>query len=342
MNRNLNDLLQPVEHAPLPSAQLGLRWSPIEPADGRQLLRLVEVCNDHDQSLESFSQNDIADLLEEAREHIIQDVVVGRDSEGIIRAMGSVEVVVSRQTAAQATVNAFIHPQWRGRGVGRALLRWQDARARQIITGHYGPQAHVDVRVSNMVDAHLNDRRRLYMAAGFSPIRTFQTMYKDLTSGEPEVFGVPEGFQVVNWEGNTNDKVRALHTRVFKDHWGSEVDAEAWWDDARRTMEKRWSYVAFSPEGELAGYLLVSRHPAQWIRTGIREAYAELLGVAPEFQGHGIARALLTQSIHAAWQSKMARYGLDVDKENAHGAMAFYERHGFVPAGARVFYSLDV
>lgn len=64
-----------------------------------------------------------------------------------------------------AAVRAYVEPVWRGRGIGRALLAWQDSTAFSLAAGAT-PAASTVIGVP--IHASMVDRRRLYTAAGFS------------------------------------------------------------------------------------------------------------------------------------------------------------------------------
>lgn len=342
MTRSLCERLAPSSSVTYPGEHLGLTWRTLRAKDGAEITSLIRACERADDALSSCSEGQIADLLEFGSDGRIADAIVGLDGADSLRALAWVEVATPDCEIARADVNAFIEPSWRGRGIGRAVLKWQEARARQLLVEMFGEESELPARLANLVDSHVDDRRRLYMAAGFAPHRTFQIMHRDFHCEEPEVVEPSGGYTIVPWIPELDNEIRALHIRAFNDHWGTCADTLEWWANARPHMQKRWSFVALAPSGEVAGYILVCRHPARWIHTGVSEAYAELLGVDPGARGHGLARALITKAMHAAYQSQVERFGLDVDKDNPHGAHSFYERLGFYPAGEQVFYALDL
>lgn len=342
MVSTLVERLKPSESVEYPPEHLGLHWMQIKAADGRAIADLIHKCELYDNSLSSVSEDEVADLLEFGANGVVSDVIVGKDFDDNIRALAWVEIMRPDFEVARANVNVFIDPDWRGRGIGRGVLKWQDARARQLLVQVFGEDCVLPVRFANLVDSHISDRRRLYMAAGFSPLRTFQVMHRHFRGEEPEVAEPRGGYQIVPWLTELDGEILKLHEKAFADHWGTSADALEWWHANRPSMEKRWSFVAISPEGTVAGYILVCRHPARWIQTGVSEAYAELLGVDPDTRGAGLARALITKSMNAAYKSQVEQFCLDVDKDNPHGAQSFYQRLGFKCAGEQVFYALDM
>ena len=101
----------------------------------------------------------------------------------------------------------------------------------------------------------------------------------------------------------------------------------------RELVESRCFFV-YEVSGELAGFYKAARHPGRASHVG----YLGSLAVAPKFQGHGVARAMVTQAIEALRIAGAKRVELTVESDNARG-LAFYERLGFEIEGKlRKFY----
>ena len=80
--------------------------------------------------------------------------------------------------------------------------------------------------------------------------------------------------------------------------------------------------------GKPAG--LVSVHPDMNYFTGHPRAYVDLLIVAAEAEGKGVGRALMDHVERWEREHSCREVVLDVFAEN-HGAIAFYERLGYLP-----------
>lgn len=331
--------LMPPGTVAYPGEHLGLRWRPMMPADGPVVYDLVRRIEIEDGSSMSTTPGEIADMMEGSRGVDLLDSVVGIDAEGTIVAVATVRVLTRVTQMAVALVKAHIDPHWRGRGVGRALLYWQEARARQMLVQHFGAEAQVPAAISNIVDAHMTDRRRLSIAAGFYARRTFALMYREVQGGEepPVVRG---GYRIVPWNDVPLDGIRALHMEVFKDHFWPEMRGQ-WWEETMEHLDARWSFAALAPDGSVAGYAGVARNSDHWVAGGRTEAYIDLVGVGRDHRGKGLTTPLLGSVIVAAARSGVSRVGLDVDTTGASGAHAIYEHLGFIDQGALVYYTID-
>ena len=220
--------LTPPGSVPYPGNHLGLRWRPMIGRDAPAVYALISLIEDDDDAIRRTSVDDIADMMEGENGRDWVDTIVGLDAKRNICAVASVRVLRGIHEAATAVVSAFIHPHWRGRGVGRALLYWQDGRARQMLVEEFGADSEVPASISNLVDAHMTDRRRLYIAAGFFAKRTYQVMYRDLAGGEVPV-PARHGYCVLPWNQVPQDQVRAIHMEAFQQSFRSPLRA-LWWD----------------------------------------------------------------------------------------------------------------
>ena len=327
--------------ATVPGSHLGLAWRPLTPEDAEAVHGLVVRCEAVDEPNFRTSPADVAQSLDRPQTEGTADSLGGFDGSGELRAAAFVHSPPGDETTARVFVTASIDPTWRRRGVGRALLVWQDDRARQIIAGL---DPALPARIAAYVDEHLDDRRRLYAAAGFSPKRTFRVMRRRLAGApEPVPAPVPDGLEIRTWDPEIDDAVRLAHNEVFQDHWGSQPVTPESWTTALSDLTASWSMVAVdSGTGEVAGYALTARHEYQWEALGHTEGFTELIGVRRSYRGSGLAKALLGTVLVALHRDDIDVAALDVDDENPSGAHRFYERMAFEPAGARILYTIEI
>ena len=90
--------------------------------------------------------------------------------------------------------------------------------------------------------------------------------------------------------------------------------------------------AAFMADGELAGYLIVSRYVDAW--------HVMNLAVALEFRRRGIAGALLERLFEVTTDDAQRGYTLEVRVSNTE-AIRLYERLGFEARGVRRGYYTD-
>ncbi|UNX53392.1 GNAT family N-acetyltransferase [Georgenia sp. TF02-10] len=333
--------LRAPEVAEPPAAHLGLRWRALTPADAPAVLELEARCAAVDHPVTQLNPAKVSAVLRPGAA-LVTDSLGGFSSAGTLEAVAVVYLPPGDTEVLRAFLVATIAPEWRGRGIGRALLDWQDARARQLLAAD---GRDLPARLAAYVDEHLVDRRRLYVAAGFSPKRAFQEMRRPVDAPLPAA-PPPPGVQVVDWSPDLDEQVRRVHNEAFADHWGSEPLTGDTWRLVRGDLEPRWSKVAVlldaPADRRVAGYALTSRHEHAWAALGFSEGYTELLGVRRDHRGQGIARALLVAVVAALAADGIDSAGLDVDTVNPSGAHGFYERLGYERVGARILYTVEI
>lgn len=322
---------------------LGLTWRPLTPADVSAWHALVQDIERADQPAERYTQEDLTDeLLDGSWKNPATDTLAGLDDDGVPRAFARVEVRPGDVRSLRAFCWGGVHPDWRGRGVGRAVLGWQEAVARAKVAA---AERAVPARVVVQAEEELADRRRLLERCGFTAARWYVDMTRPLDASRP----VPEvalgpGLRLVPYDPELSEAVRAAHNEAFAEHWGSEPRSQEDWERASvggRNFRADWSFVVLDGE-EVAAYTLASAYEQDWEAQGYSAGWTDLLGVRRPWRGRGLGAALLAASMRAFADDGVERADLGVDTENASGALALYTRLGYAPARRTITYVKDV
>ncbi|MFZ5870535.1 MAG: GNAT family N-acetyltransferase [Actinomycetota bacterium] len=304
----------------------GLRWRPIEDADA---------------AAERFAEDDLHDeLLGGSWKDPRLDSLLGVDPDGVPRAFGHVEVRPGDTRTVRAFCWGGVHPRWRRRGIGRAVLAWQEDVGRRKIaaTGRHGP-----ARLLVHAEEQAVDRRRLAARAGFAPVRWYVDMSRSLGASPPHVPHT-DGVRIVPFHAELSERVRLAHNESFAEHWGSEPRSEEDW--ARSTVGTRhfradWSFVVLDGD-RVAAYTLASAYRQDWEAQGYTCGWTDLLGARPAWRGRRLAPALLAASMRAMAASGMQRADIGVDSENASGALQLYTSLGYEPQRRSVAYAKEI
>ena len=221
-------------------------------------------------------------------------------------------------------MNGGVHPDFRGRGIGRELLAWQRARGEQKL-------AASDKRLPGWLvgyaDRRAEGRRRLLEAGGFEVVRYFQTMERDLADPIPAVS--PEGsVRIEAYRPEQAEAVHAARDDAFRDHWGSQpLSDEQFAGLTSGSFVAELSFVALVDD-QIAGVLLTDVSEDDWPGQGFSSSYVSTVAVTRPYRGRRIAPSLLRAVLEASAARGLDKVVLDVDAENPTGRARPLHRHG--------------
>ena len=285
---------------------------PPEPAD---LHGVLEVLRAADSSVAGDSDWTASDLASEWRE-----LDLGRDA-WVFELDGAVAGYASFSArGGRLSGDGYVHPDFRNRGVGTAILHVTEERARQE-----APSVPAGERVY-LQNATLDDdgcTQRFFRTHGYEPVRGFRGMTIDLEE-EPAVPAV-EGIEIRTVDHPAEARgVHEAHQESFATHWEFRPMTGEDWEEkrlGRETFDPTLWWVALA-EGRIAGVSLCvhKRDPDQ--------GWVDALGVRPEYRRRGIAEALLKTAFAEFFRRGVRKVGLGVDAESPTGATRLYERAG--------------
>ena len=239
-------------------------------------------------------------------------------------------------------VLADVHPQYRGRGLGSALCRWTEERARRAMAR--APAGERVVLLQQRLSTDL-PARKLLLGRGYRVARhNFRMVVKLEAPPPPPV--LPEGITIRPFVRDREARalVRALR-EAFRDNWGYverpfEEEVQRWMHMLDRDPDDDPSpfwFVALDGE-EIAGLCLCNPREA-----GDAEmAWIHVVGVRPPWRRRGMALALLHHSFGALYRQGRRKIGLEVDTQSATGATRLYEKAGMRAERQYDFYEKEL
>ncbi len=340
----------------VPSPDLGLTWRSISLDDIDLWHELMGAIEAHDDPAEHIDHDDLIDeLTVGSYKDPDRDSLIGLDREGVARAFGH-QIPLPGATLRRVFLWGGVHPDWRRRGIGGQLLRWQTERARATLTEQEAADpdvAGVAWRIAVNHEERLADRAALYRAVGYTPIRWFHDMSRRLGPDAPPIpeVAVPAGLRLAPWTDDLDEAVRLAHNEAFAKHWGSQPrDTENWKESTsgHRSFRRDWSRLIVDPtrpdaagRPPVAAYLAAYAFPQDWESLGHSQARVGLIGVRPPWRGRGLAPALLAAAFRAFAEDGMQGAGLDVDTGNETGALRLYEGMGFGVHRTSVIWTIE-
>jgi mycothiol synthase len=227
-------------------------------------------------------------------------------------------------------IEVWVRPGDRRRGIGTTLVRWSEAHAVAAVRAGYGGSPTLPHVHNGGVDRDHEAANAFARAMGYAPIRYGYLMQRDLSEPIPDA-PLPTGIEVRPVVEADHRQIWAADAEAFLDHWENAVREES---DFRRFFENPmldtslWQ-VAWAG-GEVAGSVINFIYPEENRDLGIDVGWLQHVSTRRAYRGRGVAGALIVRSLRALRERGMAVARLGVDGENPTGALALYQRFGFV------------
>jgi mycothiol synthase len=239
----------------------------------------------------------------------------------------------NRHAHASLMGDGYVHPGYHGRGIGTAMLRALEARAREEIE-----IAEPDLRVfiRNGMPIGDSNARALHENEGYQVIRFSWHMEIKLDEA-PRAPAWPNGIELRPFVLEQHDRaVFEAHEEAFSDHWGHTPGTFEWWQhhmSGRKDFEPSLWFIAWDDD-QIAGYSLCRyRMDSGWVGT---------LGVRRAWRKRGLGEALLLHSFGEFYRRGVKTVGLGVDAQNPTGATRLYKKAGMSVAAEYVFYEKEL
>ena len=219
-----------------------------------------------------------------------------------------------------------VHPDFRRRGLGTALLRWVEERQAQVAAGH---PADVAKRLQSWTDEAEAGRIALLEAHGYQVVRYDFEMERPNLDDIPDL-PLPAGIELRPAREDDLRRFWETEVEVFRDHWGAIDDSEASFERMRADPRRDLSLWVVAWEGdEIVGQVLNRIDREANAELGLKRGWVNSVGVRAPWRRRGIGRSLVAESLRVLRDAGMNQAGLGVDSENANGAVGVYEAVGF-------------
>ncbi|HXI81269.1 MAG TPA: GNAT family N-acetyltransferase [Verrucomicrobiae bacterium] len=243
--------------------------------------------------------------------------------------------VRTRDLGPNHHVEGWVRPAFRRRGLGRALLHWAEARAREValVDGRTGERS-----LSSWPDEAQAGAVALYESEGYAIVRYGFMMVRDLTEPIPEL-PLPDGLEVRPVDPADHRRIWDADAEAFLDHWnaGERTDADFEGLFASPELDTSLWRVAWDGD-EVAGSVMNAIYPAENEALGVQRGWLDHVSVRRPWRRRGLASALIAESLRAIRDAGMTDAALGVDAENPTGALRVYENLGFRRARTGVSY----
>jgi mycothiol synthase len=239
---------------------------------------------------------------------------------------GSETSVRTRDLGPHHHVEGWVLPAFRRRGLGRALLHWAEAHAREValIDGRTGERT-----LGSWPDEAQVGAVALYESEGYSIVRYGFMMVRDLADPIPDL-ALPDGLDVRPVDKADHRRIWDADTEAFRDHWNAgertEADFEGWF--ASPELDTSLWRVAWDGD-EVAGAVMSFIYPAENEAFEVQRGWLDHVSVRRPWRRRGLASALIAEAMRGLRDAGMTEAALGVDAENPTGALSVYENLGF-------------
>ncbi len=220
-----------------------------------------------------------------------------------------------------------VDPAWQRRGLGRALLRWNEARLSEMAAARPAGSPAVYETMATEANAGL---LALLTQEGYHVEVTYARMVRPDLEDIPSA-PLPPGLEVRPVQPAHLRAIFDAENEAFHDHWGhiprSDSEFPAWAADPENGDPSLWQ-VAWDG-GEVAGMVRSFIRAEENERYSRLRGYTENISVRRPYRRRGLARALLCRSLELLRERGMQQACLYVHLDNYTGANHLYEGVGF-------------
>jgi mycothiol synthase len=308
--------------------RLDLTLRPHRESDLAEFVRISNAANQADGIDEHTSQAGLANWLLTPRANFnpADDLVVATVADAVV-GHGWVDWVNTTDGKREYRTRGHVHPAWRRRGVGAAILAHNEARILQVAAAHPDDRPRV-------FGAYAPERRRgavaLLTGAGYQPVRYFFDMLRP-TLDDVDVPPLPVGMEIRPVTDRAG--IRQLFdadTEAFLDHWGGFDASEATFNQWMLDPNFDPSLFVIAWDGDqIAGAVINSIDAEENEALDRRRGLLDSVFVRRPWRRRGVAAALVGRSLALLRERGMTSAWLGVDADNPTGALGVYERAGF-------------
>jgi mycothiol synthase len=303
---------------------------------------LTRIFNADSQRLFGVNQHDVDNL---ATEWQTPGFDLGRDTRVALapsgKPAGYAEVWDTDAPHVRLWSWGCVDPEERGRGIGSALVAWQDARGRAALdVAPSGSRVCLRQTVSSLDEP----AERLLESCGYAPIRHSFQMKIELDQVTPAPVW-PCGVTVRTFDlaSDLLPMVEAIRA-AFRDHWG-------YVESPLESNLAVWRHIVTEEKSFDAGLWFLADHDGDIVAVALCSAmepedpdlgYVNTLGVVRPWRRRGIGLALLHHAFGELGGRGKKRVGLGVDGSSLTGAVRLYEQAGMHVERRRILYEKEL
>jgi mycothiol synthase len=221
------------------------------------------------------------------------------------------------------SVKLFLHlgwlvPEWRRKGIGRALLRWQEQRLRQVAQTQ--PTTKPCVFGGN-ADETQPGNRALLLSEGYTVAFTFVWMVCQIPTEAIQLTPLPDGLEIRPVEREQLPAIHAANQEAFSESHDSLESYESWLSKLGGSDPDTSLWVVAWDGDQIVGHVISTRDEAG--------AYTPWVAIRRPWQRRGLGKALMTRMLQRCQQRGITQADIGATVENPGKAVHLYESVGY-------------
>jgi mycothiol synthase len=281
-------------------------------SDAEGIVALVQAHDIADFGEPDFTAADLHDDWMRPRFDRVHDAWVVGGPTG--RTVGYAYVWES-QPDRELEADAYVQPEYAGRGLGGRLLELIEDRARSIAGGRA-------MTLGVFASSANAEKRNLLERRGFTAVRSVLRLRVDLSRRPEDEIELPAGFSVGPLDAASLESLRSVFGAAFAEHGRFTPHRMQEW------LDSRFAHPAFEPSlcrvvrdgPDVVGAVMV-------FDVG-ETGYTSSVAIRPDRRGRGLGPALVRAAFAALRDRGQMRVVVSVDAEAEAGLLALYEAAG--------------
>jgi mycothiol synthase len=223
--------------------------------------------------------------------------------------------------------NGFLVPEWRRKGIGKTMLYWMESHLSELAYSHDTFIQTFQVNVTQYQEGTAIMLQR----AGYQPIRYFYEMVRPTLDDIVE-FSLPDGLEIRPVKPEHYQALWMSVDDTSKNEWGYVEPAEndyQEWLTSPHFQPHLWQVAWDIVNNQIVGHVLTFIDDEENNQLNRKRGYTEGVGVDRNWRRRGVAKALISRSLHSQKAAGMTESALVADSDSTSNVIKLYESCGF-------------
>lgn len=212
----------------------------------------------------------------------------------------------------------FLLPEWRGKSIGTAMLRWSQNRIREIAKNH---QTNGKGMFGSNAATTEIEKTKLLLNDGYKKVFTMVEMDFNISQSLEDI-PLAEGFEI-----------RPVKSEDIRNIWEANNEVYTSRDFVTPPTEEDFKEFAENPCNDISLWQVAwhGDEVASFVLSEIKDGKGEMTEVSTieKYRRKGLAMALLVKNLIALKEKGVDVIRLHTNGENVAGARSLYEKVGF-------------